>query len=272
MDKVAIFGVPRSGTSWLSQIFNSHPDVCMRNQPLFSFGHKGKLNQISAQMEIHSFFEDIYHSKDDFTLSVSEVQKGIYPVFIKSKIQSHIIFKETRYLHIIENVLMKCPDIKIIGIIRNPLAVLSSWFKAPREFHPDWNFLDEWRFAPSKNQNKPEEFYGFEKWKEAAENFLQFENSYPYQFKLIRFDSLNRNPFKKTEELFKFCGLNLHNQVDKFIKDSKSIHSADPYSVFRSKADDRQWEKVLPYDIIKEVHKGLNNSPLQTFLKDSSNP
>jgi hypothetical protein len=271
MNKVAIFGVPRSGTSWLSQIFNSHPDVCMRHQPLFSYGHKGKLNQMSTQMEIYSFFEDIYNTSDDFVLSVSEVQKGIYPVFIKSKIESHIIFKETRYLHIIENVLLKCPDIKIIGIVRNPLAVIASWFKAPKEFCSQWKILDEWRFAQNKNQNKPEEFFGFEKWKEATENFLQFEKTYPNQFKLVRYDSLNHKSCKTTEELFKFCGLSFNKQVDNFIKDSKSIHSEDPYSVFRSQGDVNKWNDILPSDIVKEVKKELKNSRLQIFLDENFN-
>ena len=37
MKNVAIFGVPRSGTSWLGQIFNSSPMVAYRFQPLFSY-------------------------------------------------------------------------------------------------------------------------------------------------------------------------------------------------------------------------------------------
>ena len=80
MDKLAIFGVPRSGTSWLGQIFNSHPNVTMRNQPLFSYEHKGRLNETSSQKEIYSFFEEIYNSRDDFALMASEAQKN-YPIF-----------------------------------------------------------------------------------------------------------------------------------------------------------------------------------------------
>lgn len=269
MNKVAIFGVPRSGTSWLGQIFNSHPDVCMRNQPLFSYEHKGRLNETSSEIDINCFFEEIYNSHDNFVLMTSDAQKN-YPIFIKSKTQSHIVFKETRYLHIIKNILIQCPDVKIIGIIRNPMAVLASWFKAPREFYPEWSYLDEWRLAPSKNQNKPEEFFGFQKWKEIAENFLQFEKIYPFQFKLVRYESLNHNPYKTSEELFKFCGLSFNKQVDKFIKDSKSIHSADPYSVFRSQVDINKWKYILPNDIVNEVQKALNNSPLQSFLEEIS--
>ena len=86
MNKVAIFGVPRSGTSWLGQIFNGHPDVCMRNQPLFSYEHKGRLNETSSEFDINCFFEEIYNSQDNFVLMTSDAQKN-YPNFIKSKTQ-----------------------------------------------------------------------------------------------------------------------------------------------------------------------------------------
>lgn len=270
MDKLAIFGVPRSGTSWLGQIFNSHPNVTMRNQPLFSYEHKGRLNETSSQKEIYSFFEEIYNSRDDFALMASEAQKN-YPIFSKSTNQTHIIFKETRYLQIVENILAQCPNVKILGIVRNPLATLASWLQAPKEYNPEWIFLDEWRLASSKNQNKPEEFYGFSKWKEVAENFLRFEEMYPNQFKLVRYDQLNENPLNIADELLKFCGLILHPQVEEFIKTSQSKHDADPYSVFRAKRSDNQWQKILPADVIKQVQKELANTPLQTFLVDISN-
>ena len=59
VNKLAIFGVPRSGTSWLSQIFNSHPDVAMRFQPLFSYSHKGRVSEDSSSEEISEFFDEL---------------------------------------------------------------------------------------------------------------------------------------------------------------------------------------------------------------------
>ena len=77
MDKIAIFGVPRSGTTWLSQILNSHPDVALRFQPLFSYGHKGSLCEYSSVEEIRIFFEEIFCTQDAFTLMATEMQKII---------------------------------------------------------------------------------------------------------------------------------------------------------------------------------------------------
>lgn len=191
-----------------------------------------------------------------------------YPKFEKSSSPTHIAFKETRYLHLIENMLKQSPDLKIVGIVRNPLACLASWVQAPKEFNPAWNLQQEWRSAPSKNLNKPEEFFGFDKWKEVAENFLRFEIMYPSQFKLIRYNQLNANPFDTATALFKFCDLNMHPQVAEFIAASQSVHDVDPYSVYRAKANDTQWHKVLPDDIVDAVLRDLSNSALQTFLEE----
>ncbi|MEQ1527382.1 MAG: sulfotransferase [Gallionella sp.] len=265
MDKIAIFAVPRSGTTWLSQIFNSHPDVALRFQPLFSYGHKGSLTEHSSAEEIRTFFEEILYTQDAFATMTSEMQKK-YPVFKKSSQTTHIVFKETRYLHIIENVLAQCGEVKIIGIVRNPLAVLASWVSAPKEFNPEWDIHSEWRGAPSKNQNRLEEFYGFDKWKEMAEAFLRFESQFPQQFILVRYDELNRAPLDTTKRLFDFCGLEVCGQVEDFLTASKSRHDSDPYSVFRANASDDRWQGVLPDVIVKQIAQELKCTPLDEFL------
>jgi len=94
MDKIAIFGVPRSGTTWLCQILNSHPDVALRFQPLFSYGHKGSLTASSSAEEIRAFFEEILWTQDAFALMATERQKN-YPAFQKAVTPTHIVFKET---------------------------------------------------------------------------------------------------------------------------------------------------------------------------------
>jgi hypothetical protein len=156
----------------------------------------------------------------------SEAQKN-YPVFPKSALSTHIVFKETRYLHIIENMLAQCSEVKIIGIVRNPLAVLASWMLAPKEFKPEWDIHGEWRRAPNKNQNRPEEFFGFDKWKESARHFFVFKSQFPLAILLVRYDELNRAPCYSTK-IFDFCELNVCDQVEEFLSASKSRHDSDP--------------------------------------------
>lgn len=265
MQKVAIFGVPRSGTSWLAHIFNSHPDVALRFQPLFSYGHKGALSSSSSATEIRAFFDDILHSTDEFATMKAEMQKD-YPVFDKSPQPTHIVFKETRYLNLIGNMLRQCPEIRIVGIVRNPLAVLASWISAPREFDRQWDVSAEWRTAPGKNRGRPEEFYGFDKWKEFTANCLSYSEQFPRQFLLLRYDRLNQSPLPTTQSAFAFCGLKVCKQVRDFLAASKSRHDPNPYSVYRGAASDDRWQEILADDIVSEVITELDGTPLADFL------
>jgi len=267
MKNIGIFGVPRSGTSWLAHIFNSHPDVVLRFQPLFSYKHRGSLTAYSSPEELRIFFEDILNTKDPFVLMKSEFQKS-YPVFKKAFRSTHLVFKETRYLHVVENMLTRCDEVQVVGVVRNPLAVLASWVSAPREFNREWDIYSEWRSAPSKNQNRLEEFYGFDKWKEFASACLRFKRQFPHQFLLVRYDELNKRPLDTTKKLFNFSGLEVCGQVEDFLIASKSRHDSDPYSVFRAKASDNLWQNVLPNEIVKQVTSELKHTPLDIFLRD----
>lgn len=264
LKKIAIFSVPRSGSSWLGQIFNSHEDVSFRMQPLFSYSHKSALNKNSTDLEIHKFFEEIYKTSDDFVLMRTEITKN-YPNFSKSKKSTHIIMKETRYLNIIENILRKCPDVKIIGLVRNPFSTIASWIKAPKEFSKDWDIEEEWYFAPKKNQNKDEEFFGFYQWKKTALNFLEYEKLFPNNFNLIDYKFLNNHTELAIEKLFKFSQLNFSKNTKKFIQASKSRFDYDSYSVYRSNSNDDEWESFLPNSIIKKIRSEISKSPLERF-------
>lgn len=180
---------------------------------------------------------------------------------------THIVFKETRYLHIVENILTACSEVQIIGIVRNPLSVLASWVRAPKEFNQQWDIHKEWLYAPSKNQNRPEEFYGFFKWKEIAEAFLRFKSRFPKQFFLVRYEELNHSVLDTTKKIFDFCGLELNRQVQDFLIASKSRHDDDPYSVYRANASDDSWRSLLPEEIIKHIVMELKNSSLDIFIQ-----
>lgn len=221
----------------------------------------------SSGKEIQAFFDSILRSTDEFALMKAEMQKG-YPIFAKSPTPTHLVFKETRYLGIVENLIRKSPDTRILTIVRNPLSVLASWMLAPREFAKGWDIHREWRDAPSKNRGRPEEFFGYKKWKETAEAFLRFSLKYPEQFKLVSYAELNQAPGDTTRRLFGFCGLKMCDQVEDFLSASKSRHDADPYSVYRAKANDNNWQGVLPAEIVTQIASELKHTPLERFLQD----
>jgi len=268
MKRIAIHSVPRSGSSWVGQIFNSSPNVIFRFQPLFSYAFKDFLSPHSTKDDIELFFNNIIESEDDFLTQKESVENGIYPKFSKDSNITHIVYKEVRYHHILENMLEVDPDITVIGLIRNPYAVINSFLNAPREFRKDlgWNELEEWRYAEKKNLGRPEEFNGYEKWKEVALLFRKLKKHYPNRFYLLKYDDLLSNTMEEVEKLFGFCKIMMSDQTRLFLKDSSQNDKPDPYSVYKIKRADDAWKKSLHPQIVDEITHDLKISDLEEYL------
>jgi hypothetical protein len=268
MKRIAIHSAPRSGSTWLGSIFDSSPEVAYKYQPLFSYALKSFLSENSDIIRIDNFFERLTLIEDDFIDQKESKEKGIIPKFIKGDITS-IVYKEVRYHHIINNLLCKDDGIKIIGLVRNPLSVLSSWYSAPREFRKDlgWNYDEEWRHAQSKNQNRIEEFYGFEKWREVTLLFEKLKREFPERFYLLKYSDLLNSTNSVVKEIFNFCDIKLTDQTLEFISNSKSKNLDDPYSVYKNKKLDDNWKTILPKNIIDTVLEELDSTLLEQYLE-----
>lgn len=260
-----IHGVPRSGTSWLAQMFNASPEVNLKFQPLFSYEFKGVLNKKSSQEEISSFFEDISVSDDDFVNMRDTKLLKNYPNFLKSKNLPHLVFKHVRYHYILPNLIENNKKVKLVLLLRNPLSVLSSWKNAPREFNKDWNFMEEWKYANKKNINRAD-YFGYIKWKEASNLFIELERKYPDRVKTIAYKPLLNNTFDEMKNLFQFADINFHQKCIDFINESKSIHIDDPNSVFKIKESDNLYLNDFPKQIIDEIRNDLKGTKLENLL------
>lgn len=268
MKRIAVHAVPRSGSSWLGQILNSSEQVCYRFQPLFSYAFKDFLNEHSTKKEILTFFEKIKGSNDSFLLQTDKINSGAYPFFKKSDSFSHIVYKEVRYHHILENLLKQDQELKVIGLVRSPFAVISSFLNSPREFRKDlgWIEIEQWRYAEKKNLNKREEFFGYEKWKEVYFLFKKLERQYKDRFCLVNYESLIRDTLQEVERIFNFFNLEISAQTIKFLNDSKSSDNDSTYSVFRNKEKDEQWKTMLDEKIASEIREDILNSRIMEFV------
>lgn len=251
MTNVAIVGVPRSGTSWVGQIFNSSPQVAYRFQPLFSYAFKGRLCSTSSSIEIENFHSEILKSSDDFINQTVNISGNKLIEFTKEK-PSHLVWKEVRYLNIVEN-LLKSSNTKVIGVLRHPGGVINSWQKAPKEFNKEWSIEEQWMYAQKKNEDREEEFYGYAKWKEVANSFITFKTKYPDQFTLLNYEKLNTEPNQEVKRVFNFVGLCFSDQTKKFIDQSTNTHSNDPYGVMRANNDIEGWSGNLNEEIQKAI-------------------
>jgi len=241
-----------------------------RHQPLFSYAFKSYLGPDSSGVKIRKFFEDLYNSKDEFILRVAERNMGECPTFEKQSVRD-ILYKEVRYHHILPNLLREDHDLKLVLLLRNPLSTISSWLNAPREFRSDlgWRRGEEWRYALKKNINRPEEFNGYERWKEASLMFLYLAKMYPERVVLLNYAELLEDCFGLFEAAFMKLGLEFSEQTRSFLLKSSSSAGTDAYSVFRENQTDSKWREELEPEIVAEIRSDLVGSPLEFLLPES---
>lgn len=266
MQKFAIHGLPRSGSTWVGEIFNSSPQVCYRYQPLFSYAMKGFLSEGSTSDQIDEFYHELSVNEDSFLCQNAARGSGRLPIFKKQKI-THVGYKEVRYHHVLPNLIRQSMGVKFILIQRNPFSVISSWLNAPREFRGDlgWDRLEEWRYALKKNINRPEEFNGYEKWKEASLLFHYLAKNNPDQVLVLRYDELLKNTEGLVRQAFEFIGLDYMEQTDTFIHQETS-ENKDAYSVLRSRQTDDKWKTELEPEIIESIKSDLKGSAIEYLL------
>jgi hypothetical protein len=234
MQKIAIYSVPRSGSTWLGEILNSNPKVKYCYQPLFSYRYKDFLNESSSEQDIEKFFSLLYRTDDEFICQINTRNQGILPSFEKSNAISHTVYKEVRYNHIVENLLEKSADIKLIFLIRNPIEVINSWVNAPKEFNPIWNIEDQFFSGELKNMARKENNYGLDAWIKTTKKYEDLSRKFEDRVVLISYSMLKYNLRPTVELIYNFCDLKFSHSTSKFLKKSTSIEINDIYSVFRS--------------------------------------
>lgn len=261
-----IAGVARSGTSWLGQIFNSAPDVSFKFQPLFAYEFKNNVTEDSTSEEFNSLIYNIFQKDSEFLNQNDKKKNGDYPTFIKDDNLSHLVFKENRYQHIIEPMMRKCSDLKLVGIIRNPNATLNSWMKNPKEFPIGYEPLKEWRYGNCKNKGN-EDFFGYYKWKEVANLYLDLKEKWPDRVYIVHYEELVENPENTIKDLFTFCNIEYSEQTKSFLVKSSTLHNDSPYSVFKDKKVVTQWKDELNTYITEEISFDLSGTRLEKFIK-----
>lgn len=240
--------------------------MAFRFQPLFSYAFKSRLGPNSVREQCLRFFQEILHTDDPFVLQKDPAIHVDYPEFKADPSPTHLVMKEVRYNHVVHNLMAVLPELKVVGLVRHPCAVIDSWIHAPREFKPEWNVQEQWRSGALKNQGRPEEFFGFDKWKEVALLFMKLEKQYPERMKVVRYADLNANPKSTTKDLFAFCDLEFGPSTEDFIRTSRSADGGDANSVYRKARPDEAWKSRLPTSIADTILGELRGSPLERFL------
>ena len=263
---IVIAGVPRSGTSWLGQLIDSSLDVAYRFQPIFSYAFKDAVNMDSDREDYERFFKGIYESTDDFLLQTDKREAGLYPTFEKKDNPEYLAFKTCRYQYLLSKMLQYFENLKVLGIVRHPCGAINSWLKNAKEFPKEADPRKEWRFGTCRNKGRPEEFFGFYKWKEVAHLYLDLQEKYPNQMYIVDYEELVDNPIVVSQSIFDFVGLEFTEQTESFLKASHSVHKESPYAVFKDKSVRDRWKSELDPYIVNEITRDIEGTRLARFL------
>lgn len=262
-----IFGVPRSGTSWLGQLINSHPTVQYRFQPIHSYTFMPELSDSCSVRDVRFFYDELFRTKDPYVLQLDGFTLGSNNVPKFRKVAAtHLIFKETHYWDACERACLVDSTVKLIGLIRDPVDVLSSWCRHPSEFDDRWLISEQWFDAKEKNKENPGNLFGFRAWADVATRMRKLREQLPDQVYLVRYESVRECPLSEVERIFDFLGLCMGDETRDFIKISTTTFDDNPYSVFR--AFEKRWPEIqLPLEVLREVRRLCFAFGLDEFLR-----
>lgn len=260
-------GMPRSGTSWLAQIFDSSSKVNFKMAPLFSYTFKNAVNLNSTNQDWTNFLNEVHNSNDSFLNQIERKEKGDFQTFNKENNPEYLCIKDVRNHQLMERFVTIGEHVKIVHIVRNPCAMISSWINSKKEFIRNEKTLkDEWKTGNTRKIDKSE-FWGFNDWINLTKFYLALSVDYPTQVFIVKYEDLVRDPISITKDIFNFCGLEFEEQTRFFLSNSHSIHHDSDYSVFKDPTTVlNQWKSKLPKEISKEIIEICTKERLASFL------
>src|SRR5437016_5521169 len=119
MRNVAVFGCPRTGTSWLGQLLNASEHVAYRFQPLFSYEFKDWFGRHGTdERSIAAFHAALADATSDFVLQDLKPPK---------RAPTHLVWKEVRYHQLMPALLEHAGLDRLVYLFRAPVDVINSW-------------------------------------------------------------------------------------------------------------------------------------------------
>jgi len=265
---IILAGMPRSGTTWLGHIFDSHPDVAYRVCPLFCHSLKNALSPASERAEWERVLRLAFHEPSEYMLGIQGRRAGELPPFTwKSVPPTRLVLKFDRHQNLVRHALRHFPDLSVVGIVRHPCAAIDSWLRTPKEFPSDADPLAHWRSGAVKKR-WPGDHFGFDDWVWLTNELLDLERVYPERVEVVRYEAMVRAGAEAATALLERCGLPAHSRITAFVEESQSRHSSATHGVFKNPSVVDAWQGRLLEPIRRAIEQELRGSHLERFLAD----
>ncbi|MCZ6643305.1 MAG: sulfotransferase [Gammaproteobacteria bacterium] len=264
---VFLLGMPRSGTTWLSQIYESSPQVLLRLSPNYSYPLKNMLDEQSSKDDWIKQLTAALDTDDPFMTHNWRREKGELEWIDKDPtVVRQLVIKDTRFHHLYLKGMNFFPDAKCLFVVRHPCGHLNSW-RSSSEFPRGADFESNWRSGACRRDEGPGEYWGFDDWKALALEYLALEDAQPDRFKVFRYEDLVADPLGMTQALFQFVGLEFHDDVRSFLVRSHATHDPNVFSVFRSPKVADRWRGEFSVHIAEEIFRELQGTKLERFIR-----
>ena len=259
-----IAGMPRSGTSWVAQIFGAHPNVLLKYDPLFSYAFKDAVDETSSPENWRRFFDRVGRTADPYMDQERPKAEGLAPVFKRrSDAPRQLVMKTNRRHHLLAGALKAGAPFRLLLIVRDPIETIGSWLANPTEFPQNADPDAEWRNGACRKTG-PGEYWGFDDWKRVTSLYLELADR--EDVFLLEYSAIDANPAIVVEDVFSWAGLAPDDQVADFLRASRERHDEHPRSVFRDPARRGDPDARLPAGAAAEIRAELAGAPLGRFL------
>lgn len=265
---IILNGMPRSGTSWLSQIVDSSSEVTYRVTPLFAYENKGRITESSSKEDWLALLRDSFETDNEYMTVRRQRERGLFPRFEKSGGASDVLaIKFDRFHNLMPSLLRLFRDdgIRFVFIVRHPCGAINSWLSAPREFPPDADPMENWRTGAVKKIEYGDH-YGFEDWCSVTRMHLDLVNRHPENCMFVRYEALVDAAVVEGRQIFDFLDLKWTDQSEEFIRASQEAQSEDPYAVYKLPSVKDRWRETLDRRIVQQIEAELTGSELESFL------
>lgn len=259
-----ISGMPRSGTTWISQVFAASPNVRLKSCPLFSYEFKNQLDESSTPQQWNDLYCELYKTSSDFLDQEHLRKRGLVPTFEKDATPKNLLIKSNRFHNLSRSILVS-GKVKLVYVVRNPCAAIYSWLNDPDEFPENCDPLQEWKTGACRKTGVGE-FWGFDDWVKVTKNALSLCELFPTTCRIVRYEDVVRNPIREVKALCDFCEIDFVSHMQDFLDLSHSRHDGHKHSVFKDPNQSNKWQEKLDSTIISTCKAELCGTPLEVFL------
>ena len=259
---IFLISMPRSGSTLLQKIIESSPDVESCAEPwvmlpiLSHYNSNLVDSKFSTDLSKKAF--DLFNTEFVCTSSLLDAQKvyadSIYSnVFRKIK-SKYFLDKTPRYVHIVNELKTIYPKAKYIVLLRDPLAIVSSYAST-------W-FSNDYKKLFSDKYSRHDIEHGFDRLNEFIES--DFKNKI-----IIRYEDLLNSPEKECKRVFNYLGLKYDSRFVDYGASGKSSNYilGDPKLVNRKSRPDPS----NIYSWVNDIRRSANSTFLRDIMKGISN-